>query len=82
MEDRVGPLETQLQRADVLYHGENNSPNDDGLFAVPRAIPETEAGVGISEDSTVLEARLRQIYPVFLHPENDMQSLQDLKRVG
>ncbi|KAF4635409.1 hypothetical protein G7Y89_g2687 [Cudoniella acicularis] len=82
LEDRVSMLEAQLQRTDVLDDGENNLLNDDDLFAVPRAIPETEAGVGISEDSIDLEARLRQIYPVFLHPENNMRSLQDLKRAA
>ena len=75
-------LEAQLQKTDVLYNGETNSLNNDGLFAVPRAIPETEPGVGTSEDLIGVEARLRQIYPVFLHPENNARTLQDLKRAG
>jgi len=64
----------------VLDNGENNLLDDDGLFIVPRTAPDIEAAVGISEDSMGLEARLRQIYPVFLHPENNIRSLQDLKR--
>ncbi|KAE9367113.1 hypothetical protein N431DRAFT_418245 [Stipitochalara longipes BDJ] len=82
LEDRVSLLKAQLQRTDVPGDRENKSLNDDELFAVPGAIPETEAGIGMSEDSIGLEARLRQIYPVFIHPENDMRSLQDLKRMG
>jgi hypothetical protein len=54
--------------------------NDDDLFTLPRAIPEIEVEVRISKDSTSLEARLRQNYPVFLYPENSMRSLQDLKQ--
>jgi hypothetical protein len=60
--------------------------NDDDLVTVPRAIletiPETEAIVGISQNSFGLESRLRQLYPVFLHPENHKGSIQDLKRAG
>jgi hypothetical protein len=62
----------------VLDDCENNLLNEDVLFTVPMAIPETETRVGISEDSNSLEARLRQIYPVFLHPENNVRSFQDL----
>jgi hypothetical protein len=81
LEDRVSLLEAQVQRTDVLHNDEKNSSNDN-LLAAPRAIPEAEAGFGISEDSLGLEARLRQIYPVFLHPENIMRSLQELKRAS
>lgn len=66
----------------MLDDCENNLLNDYDLLAVPRAMPETEAGVGRSKDSIGLEARLRQIYPSFLHPENNMRSLQELRRAG
>ncbi|KAI1370470.1 hypothetical protein F4677DRAFT_457842 [Hypoxylon crocopeplum] len=82
LEGRVDLLEAQLQRTDVLEDSGYNLPKDDDPLAVPRTIPETEAGIGKSEESVDLESRLRQIYPVFLHPENHMRSLQDLKRAA
>lgn len=64
----------------MLDDGENKLLSDNDLIPAPRAILGTEVGVAISENSIALEARLRQIYPVFLHPENAMRTLQDLKR--
>lgn len=86
LEDRVSLLESELQRQDVLNDGENDMPSeeedDDGLLGMSRAIPETEAGVRISENSIdSVEARVRQRYPTFLHPENTIRSLHDLKQV-
>lgn len=80
--DRVNLLEAQRQSAGVPDDGGNNLPNYDNLFTAPRAITVTEPGVRMSEDSTGLEARLRQLYPVFLHPENHLLSLQELKRAA
>lgn len=65
----------ETQPTDALDSGDNNLLNDDGAL-------ETEVVNGIPEDRRSLEARLRQLYPVFLHPENDTQSLQELKRTG
>jgi len=66
----------------VLENGESNSLNNNDLVVVLGTMPETEAGVETSEAPTGLEARLRQIYPVFLHPENAVQSIQTLKQAG
>jgi hypothetical protein len=75
LEDRVSLLQSQLQRTDVPQDGENDLINYDGLSTAPRAIPEAEVGVTISKDSSSLETRLRQNYPVFLYPENSMRSV-------
>jgi hypothetical protein len=69
-------------RTDVLNDCEDNLEKDKNLFEVPKAIRKTEVVLGNPEDTTILEARLRKIYPVFLHPESHEQSFQELTRAG
>ncbi|PMD53345.1 uncharacterized protein K444DRAFT_635567 [Hyaloscypha bicolor E] len=45
-----------------------------------RDIFETQVHLELSEEFMGLEALLQQRFPVFLHPENNMPALQDLKQ--
>jgi hypothetical protein len=73
---------TRLQEKEGLCDEQSNSTNAEDQSEVTKATPQSSRGVVTFDSSTGIESRLRQLYPVFLHPENIMRVQQEIIRAS
>ncbi|KAH8880909.1 hypothetical protein GQ53DRAFT_521419 [Thozetella sp. PMI_491] len=82
LQEQASLLQTEPQTAHVSSARGYSLSNDDDLSSAPWSLLETESDSRISHNTIGLEARLRHLYPAFVHPENAPRTLQDLKRAA
>jgi hypothetical protein len=73
---------TRLWEKEGLWDKQSNSTHIEASSKATKATPEYGKRHISSDSSIGIESRLRQLYPVFLHPENRMLVQQEILQVG